>query len=168
MSVQMERKMAWTDSIKIKHFLIDRYLHYLDEKPLLIAVLEYALFCAYIVAIIGITICYYNVHDIESRLMWYDLTLYIGGIRLYNTIIMILLSIFGITMVKYLHLTNDKSLFKWTDTLRVVKGDLSSSSILLFRYDMNSVPKISFIIQIWYIFTMATYLLVGKSSWRDQ
>ena len=163
MALQMEpRRMAWIDSIRIKHFLIDRYLDYLDEKPLFIAVLEYVLFWAQIVSIINITICYYTAHDVESRLMWFDLTLYVGGIRLYDTIIFILTFYYGASMLKYFHLNNNKTLFKWTDILRVFKGDLSPMSISLFRNDIETFEKLSKIVKILYKFSRAIYLLWGE------
>ena len=163
MCTSMERRnTAWIGEFRIKHFFIDHYLDYLNKKPLLIASLEYVLFFVYILAMINITLCYLWAHDVESRLMWFDFTLYIGGIRLYDTIILILGSILGASLFKYFHLTNDKSLFKWTDILRVFKGALSPMSIYIFRNHIEAFEKFRNVVKITYKVSLAIYKITGK------
>ena len=137
----------------VKNVLIDRYLRqmsgklYENKKH---SIWEYLLFYLYFVVIIREIVCF-NLKDKRTRLILWDFNLFIGGIRQYNTMFIILIFVFGIFVFKYLFFTTDKQLMKWFEILEVISGKKDPASSI-FTSNLDNLQKIrAFVKQLYFV-----------------
>lgn len=132
----------------VKNILVDTYLDHTNKKlnynkkPL---VIEYIIPMCYILQLIKTLVCL-RLNDIQLRLYLFDETLFLGGIRQYNTYGLIILCIFGLYMFKHLHLNFDKRQMKWIVMLEVIRGKSDPYSNSCFKYNMDHFNEIQILV----------------------
>ena len=150
--------------IEVRYFLIDHYLDNLKRKlnyGRRTSLFELYLFLSYFVLIILTIVCLF-VNDLDIRLLLFDITLFIGGIRLYNSLLFILISMFGATMFMYLHFTNNHKLLKWTEPLEVFRGNIVAERVPLLRNCLDYLIPIRFAVNIFYKLSGLIFSTFGK------
>ena len=97
----------------------------------------------YFVVIIREIVCL-NIYDKQSRLYLADITLFIGGIRLFNHYIFIIYFIFALVILKLFHFSRDKRLMSWIKLLEVFNGRLDHRSLVFTRnLDFNKIKSVT-------------------------
>jgi hypothetical protein len=113
---------------------IDDYLKQLNDrineerKPFL---KDYIIVVIYLLNVIKYTVLLLKDFDYETRVLLYDIPMFLGGIQKYNTVVLLLGSLLGAYLHKMLYLTTDnsKKLFVWTKIFLLSKNYDSSREI---------------------------------------
>jgi hypothetical protein len=110
---------------------IDDYLKDLNErinekrKPLL---KDYIIVVIYLLNVFKYSVLLLNDFDYETRVLLYDIPMFLGGVQKYNTIVFLLGLLLGVYLHKMLYLTagNSTKLFVWTKIFLLSKNYDSS------------------------------------------
>jgi hypothetical protein len=113
---------------------IDDYLKDLNErineerKPFL---KDYIIVVIYLLNVIKYSVLLLKDFDYETRVLLYDIPMFLGGVQKYNTIVFLLASLLGAYLHKMLYLTadNSKRLFVWTKIFLLSKNYDSSREL---------------------------------------
>jgi hypothetical protein len=106
---------------------IDDYLKDLNDrineerKPFL---KDYIIVVIYLLNVIKYSVLLIKDFDYETRVLLYDIPMFLGGVQKYNTIVFLLGSLLGPYLHKMLYLTtgNSKKLFDWTKIFLLSKN----------------------------------------------
>ena len=130
--------------IGVKNIVINTYLRqtvrklYQNKKP---SIWEYFQFYNYFLLIIKEIVCIYFFEDKRLRLYLCDVTLFIGGVRQFNRIVIILGSVMSLYMFKVLHFTTDVRLMKWIELFQVINGT-KDPALVVFTKQPDHLVKI--------------------------
>jgi hypothetical protein len=64
--------------------------------------------------------------DYETRILLYDVSLFMDGIEKYNKIIILLINVFGLSLSKMFSFTQSKELMEWTQLFEMIRGNVPS------------------------------------------
>ena len=125
-----------------KNYLLDYYLNNLDKKVEKgkNSKSEYIILFLYL-GLIVLTIVTFNIDNLETRLMLFDITIPLGSHRIYNTLAIVIAEMLGLVIFKYYHLTTDKNIMFWTEILDIFRQKYSRWTIP-FKLMLNDLRKI--------------------------
>ena len=127
--------------IEVKNIVIDTYLRqtvrklYQNKKS---SFREYLLFFNYFLIIIREIVCI-HLEDKTLRLYLFDVTLFIGGVRQFNSLFVFLVCVMGIYTFKIIHFSTDVRLMKWIELFQVINGTKDPASIVLTKQKYHLV-----------------------------
>ena len=122
-----------------KNYLINNYLTDLynktkfNQKPKLY---EYLLIICFHSNILKFIYCLNKSQEI--RLSLFDISLFFGGIQEYNSIILIIGCNVGALFYISFYMKCDYNLFKWTQIVDSINGQISPQSIDIYKHIYNS------------------------------
>jgi hypothetical protein len=64
--------------------------------------------------------------DYETRILLYDMSLFLGGVEKYNKIIILLINVMGLSLSQLFYLTQSKELMDWTKLFEMIRGNVPS------------------------------------------
>jgi hypothetical protein len=64
--------------------------------------------------------------DYETRILLYDMSLFVGGVEKYTKIILLLGNVFGLSLSKMFSFTQSKELMEWTQLFEMIRGNVPS------------------------------------------
>ena len=149
--------------IGVKNIVIDTYLRqtvrklYQNKKS---SFREYLLFYNYFAIIIREIVCIY-LKDKRLRLFFLDVTLFIGGVRQFNSLFIILGCVMAMIMFKLFHFTTDIRLMKWIELLQVINGSLDPAE-LIFTNQQNYLFKFRTFAKSFYKITNLVFFTSSK------
>ena len=134
-----------------KNYLLDYYLNNLDKKVEKgkNSKTEYIILFLYL-GLIVLTIVTFNIDNLETRLMLFDITIPFGSHRIYNTFAFVIVEILGLVIFKYYHLTTDKRTIFWTVIAEIFRQKYSRWTILfkLMLKDLGKILKLAEILNV--------------------
>ena len=151
-------------TVKMNNILIDSYLRkinqklFANKKP---SIFEYILFSFYFIQIIHQFICL-HVNDHATRLYLFDLNLFIGGIRQYNSSLFIFGSIFGLFMFKYIHFSTDKRLMKWIEVLELIREENDLVQLKFINDNYGDMARLKKVVKLLYWVIIGFHLGICK------
>ena len=147
--------------IGVKNIVIDTYLRqtvrklYQNKKP---SLREYLLFCNYFLIIIKELICI-HLEDKRLRLYLFDVTLFIGGVRQFNSLFIILACVMAMVIFKSLHFTTEVRLMKWIELFQVINGTKDPANVVLTKQSYQLVKIRAFAKKFYKIFYLISSML---------
>ena len=144
-----------------KNHLVEYYLNYLDRKfeNDKNSKTEYFILFFYLGLIILTTVTL-TIDDIETRLILFDITILFGSHRIYNTIALVIIEMFGLVIFQYYHLTTDKNIMFWTEIGNIYRQRYSrwTMPIKLLINDLLKMIKLA------KYFTLLVVLVIIESG----
>ncbi len=64
--------------------------------------------------------------DYETRILLYDMSLFLGGVEKYNKIIILLINVFGLRLSIMFDFTQSKESMEWTQLFEMIRGNIPS------------------------------------------
>ena len=104
--------------LRLKSFIIDFYLDYINRTSPRTQLTKRFFYFLHFIIIFNLIICYI-INDEQVSLLLFNLPHFIGGIRIYNTTILILNIVFQAHLVKYLYVFDDKYRKYFTEMLEI-------------------------------------------------
>lgn len=156
--------MKTTRPIRANNFLIDSYLREINEisvQSRRTQIFKYLVILNYCLVILKDFASLY-IKDQWLRVLLFDPTLFIGGIREYNSMVFMLAGILGIFMFKYLHMTSDQALLRWIDLLFIVKSELDPATVSITKYHLDDLDKVRLFAKYFYKLTTLVFFTFGK------
>ena len=126
-------------NVCLKNFLIDSYLYqyeYRISHPITSIVIQYTLVVGFLTNICKEILCMIVI-DYDTRLYLFDIALFFGGVRQYHNLVHIIVYLLGFFMFVKLHMTRNESVMRWTQLLRVLRGECRPSTMTLFKFNMH-------------------------------
>ena len=154
----------YNGNVCLKNFLIDSYLYhykYRISHPITFIVIQYILVASFLVNICREFLCMFII-DYNTRLYLFDIALFFGGVRQYHNFVDIIVYSLGLYMFVKLHMTRNESVMKWTQLLRVLRGDCRPSTMTLFKFNMHKFDHFVKFSKILYKMSKIIYLTTCK------
>jgi hypothetical protein len=79
--------------------------------------------------------------DYETRILLYDISLFLGGVEKYNKIIILLINVLGLSLSKMFYLTQSKELMEWTQLFEMIRGNVPSLKLGFEQKERQVVDK---------------------------
>ena len=134
---------------RLKSIIIDPYLDYMSPTSPKTQFIKNTVYLLHFIVIINQIICYIC-KDEQVSLLLFDLARFIGGIRLYSTIIMILNTSLEATLIKYFYVIDDNIRIYWTEMLEMFRRPTKLRLLIPFQNLVRHSPKIIKMVKILY------------------
>ena len=159
----MSVRLNTEQSFILKNILIDSYLKVINKKlnNKKHSFIEYLVFCLYVFMILK-ELTLLRVDHYKTRLYWLDVTLFIGGIRQYNSYVIIVGSVFGLTAFKYLHFDPKPRLMQLIEVLQVFRGRADPNSVCMIRVNWGNIDKLVKFSRRFNFISLTIYSTMGK------
>ena len=134
---------------RIKSIIIDSYLDNMNPTLHRTQIIKNTVYLFHFIIIINQIICYFS-KDEQVSLLLVDLARFIGGIRLYSTIIIILLTLLEATLVKYFYVIDDNIRIYWTEMLEIFRRPTKLRLLIPFQNLVRTSSKINKMVKIFH------------------
>ena len=148
----------------LNNFYITGYLYLLKYKNNIkyIKYFEFYLFTFLLISL-SLMILTYMVKDYEMRLILFDWSIFIGGIRIYNTALFILAITLAIMNFYLFHFeTDDVEIFKWIKLLKILSGWTPLNLYTHSPFIIEEARNICNILNKTFIFVMVLQIIMGE------
>jgi hypothetical protein len=95
----------------VNNYFIDNYLNYLNRKLESYRkhyFIDYIIISIYLFNVFKNILLLFKKFDYETRILVFDVSLFVGGVEKYNKLILLLINIMGIRLNKMLYFTESK------------------------------------------------------------
>ena len=123
--------------------------------------IKYILFTSNILILVKECVCLMT-NDYQTRLYLYDLSLFLGGLRQFTNVFLILANFFSIKTFYNMYLRDDELKMKWLELIQVVVNYDFKQSLILFKHNMDKVTKVKRFASSLSLVTWLSYLFAGK------
>ncbi len=131
--------------IQVDNYFVNNYLNHLNrrleinKKPQLIDCL---IMCLYLFNIFKYILLLFEKFDYETRILFYDMTLILGGLERYLKIILISTYIMGFCLHGMLYFNSSKKSMNWSQLFEMIRGNVFPSKLGLEISDKPIVDKL--------------------------
>jgi hypothetical protein len=114
---------------QVNNYFIDKYLNQLskrlenDKNP---NFKDYLFVLLYLFNVFKYILLLSVKFDYETRILLYDVSLFMDGIEKYNKIFILLINVFGLSLSKMFSFTQSKELMEWTQLFEMIRGNVPS------------------------------------------
>ena len=147
--------------LRLKSFCVDFYLDYINPTSTKTQFLKNILLIMHFIIFINQIICYISNDKIVSLLLW-DIAYFIGGIRLYSTLTIILFTLFETTILWYLNVLNEKNRIDSIEILQIFRRPTRLRIFIPLQNFIRSRPEIFKIVNAYYKIMSLFLLSQGK------
>jgi hypothetical protein len=128
----------------VNNYFIDNYLNYLNRKLESYRkhyFIDYIIISIYLFNVFKNILLLFKKFDYETRILVFDVSLFVGGVEKYNKLILLLINIMGIRLNKILYFTESKKLLNWTQLFEMIRGSIPPSSLGLDMSHREVITK---------------------------
>ena len=133
-------------TLRLKSFIIDFYLDYINPTSPRTQFVKNFLYVLHFFIIFKMIICYI-INNKQVSLLLYDLPHFFGGIRLYTTIFIILLTLNQACLVKLFYVTDNNKRIYLTEMLEIYRRPTKIQLLIPYQNFVRHSPDIFKLVQ---------------------
>ena len=156
-----DRKMTSICVIRLKSFIIDFYLDYINPTSPRTQFIKRFVYALHIIVIFNMIVCYI-INDEQVSLMLYDIPHFMGGIRLYNTIILILITVYQAYLVRFYYIKHEAYKMYFTEMLEIFRRPTKLRLLIPYQNFVRHSPEIFKMVEIFNTLMMGQLIILGK------
>ena len=165
-----ENAQAYLQNNYVNNFLIDYYLDCITRrhernriKYLIIQSINYFTLISHLVCIFKFSLSFIIELKYETKLYFFEISMFLGGIEKYNKLFLIFVEIFAMVLNLKLRLNKTKGIEEWTQLFQLIRSRVKPF-ILVRGRDNSILIKILKAAKVLYPLLTVSYIFSGESQ----
>ena len=150
--------------LRLKSFIIDFYLDYINPTSPRTQFIKYFVFSLNFILLFNSIICYIS-NDKQVSLVLYDISYFLGGIRIYNKIFIMSGILHASFLVKFFYVTNDNVRVYWMEMLEIYRRPTKIRLLIPYQHFVRYSPDIFKQVKIFNNSMLLLFVILGKFEW---
>ena len=148
-------------TLRLKSFIIDFYLDYINLTSPRTQFVKNFLYVLHFFIIFKVIICYI-INDKQVNLLLFDLPHFMGGIRLYTTLFIILITLHQVFLFKLLYVTDNNNRIYLTEMLEIFRRPTKIRLLIPYQNFVRHSSNIFKLVQIFNKSILLLFVILGK------